>query len=464
MLRILALILLICFTTATLPGVAQSGVYSLSSEVDDEFDRICQQAQSSWAIDFSVTEKNLADIYQSLNFNAYQIEVITCNRISSSAVAYQDKNTGKRYILINEQKQRNLNVNYKSHLFIIAHEFAHHALNHFGIQQLATSENKKRLELQADTYAAKLVKKLNGTLTDCLNALDMLNHPSDDTYSSHPVKSKRVAAVQGAFDDGESIDTKPETHSAYTDLFSTFRNCSLLKYENGLNKYDISYYYNKTNMIPKSIVHYNNNYWIYWEKKSDLQSYSIYWNYIEYPTDVIKEYFKKGFNIEFLEKINGRWYMVLLKYPSQFPQATVPISKSEFYSKSGKYTSEIKDYLERGYSIQNMIDDGDNFLVLFTKTNSNDHYSYAYRRNYEDFKKWYTEQEKDGYNYMYCFKHIDDYFFGFMEVQTNVTNWTVLGFDGTDLSTIRSRLNDGYQIDNISQDNNYIRFTMCKYR
>ncbi len=429
------------------------GINSLPADQETDIKDICLVAtHTQFAMDVNTAEQDLQSIYNKLNFSGYNIEVISCDRLKNSALAYWDQTENRSYILINPNKLTNLNDRYYSHAFVIAHEFSHIAKKHFSLQAIPSNSNKRQLELAADEYAASIIKKMGGTEEDCIYALSSLNNPLDDTYSDHPTLEKRIAAVHRGFADDIVLSSN---HSYYVDIFSSISNASLLKYPNGINQYDISYYSQKNKMMPYSIVNLNGVYWIYWQKDSEANLYYMYWNYDTYPGDDIQKFFDKGYNIKYAEQINNKWFIVMLKYPTSWAQKTRAINKATFHD-------DIKPYLDDGFSIQNITDwSSTQYWVLLTK-DATTHYSWAIKPTYDDFKTWYTQQTNDGYNYMYCFKHVQNGYFGFMSTKAGVTNWSIRSLTDSNKDDLINFMNSGYRIENITCDD-YIKFTFAKY-
>jgi hypothetical protein len=457
-------VIIALLATAKLCCAQSHGTYALPSEYDGNFESVCNKAQTYWALEMETTQNNLATIYSLLKFSSYKIDVVMCDKIHSSALAYLNPQDGNRYILINKKKLTDLHTRYNSHLFVIAHEFFHHKLNHLDRNTLLTTSTMKQCELDADYNAAIIVKNAGGTLEDCITALNQMAHPSDDTYESHPVKSKRIAIVQKAFSDNKTIILPEETVSPHTDFLPDIKSVAWLRYSAGLKKFDINNFYNKTKMIPTAITWHKDSYWLFWQKNSLVSGYSMLWNYPNYPSSLVEEKRNEGYNIEFVEKLNNKWFVVLLKYTTQFGQRIEVIRKSEFNEASQSYKDKIQSNLSDGYSLQNIVDyDLENYLVLLTRLDgaAKNYYSWTFRPNYDDFKNWYSTRGSD-YNYMYCRKFINGSHFGFMLNSDKIADWKILAFDGTDINPIAESLKDGYSVDNITGDQDYIRFTLVK--
>jgi hypothetical protein len=426
-------------------------VYSLSSEYYD----VCLRSTSQWSLSASKAEEGLTQIYAELNFSGYKIEVVKCDKIKTSALAilYQ----GERYILINEGELTDLNTRYFSHLFVIAHEFAHHYLNHFGSQVIPTNENKRRLELAADQYAASLVRKLGGKIDDCYYALDRMRHPLDPMYSDHPSKEARRSAVAKGF----PVIVNPVIINNYVDYASSSETVALLKYSGGVNSTDITDYRSKTNMFPVSIFNYNSATYIYWSYMEDVVNYTMFWNQSTYPDEKIKKYLEKDFNIEFIEKIDGKWFVVMLKYKEQFRQTLYYIKKTDLQRKQGDY-QEYVNFINTGYAIQNIISyDDDNYVLLLTGQPVS-RKKCAFFNLFDSFQTWLNSNTD--LNHLYCYKYIDGKYFGFLQDTPGLTSWQIEFFNGsrTGFQTILQRINNGYAVENIVMEPQ-VTFVLVKY-
>lgn len=195
--------------------------------------------------------------------------------------------------------------------------------------------------------------------------------------------------------------------------------------------------------------------WIYWEKDTGVKHYALWWNYDRYPSDTIQHYFDKNYIIKFIEKINDRWFLVMTESNESPAQKTRSIMKATF-------TEDVKTYLDDGFSIQNITSwDTEQYLVLLTKDPNSEGYSWAFRSNYDDFKTWY-ENQANSYNYMYCFKQVDNLYFGFMTNKKSVKNWAIDAYQESDNGGVINYMSSGYRVENVNFDGN-IRFTLVRY-
>lgn len=132
-----------------------------------------------------------------------------CDKISNAvATAYK----GTRYILYDREFMNlvSKNTNDWSNLFIFAHEVGHHINGHSIDLLLYTNdvvdapslEKSRKQELEADEFAAFVLAKLGANLSQLNNVITLISDNSDDTYSTHPKRDKRLASVKTGFDKG----------------------------------------------------------------------------------------------------------------------------------------------------------------------------------------------------------------------------------------------------------------------
>lgn len=164
-----------------------------------------------------------------------------CDNIDNAvAVSYK----GVRYILYDKEFMNSVSSgNNWSNLFILAHEVGHHINGHSLDLVLYATEtveagtlvSRRQQELEADEFAGFILGKLGASIQQTNQAINFLATDSDDTYSSHPSKSKRLAAVSSGFNNAKhNIDNSNESPSS----------TSFLEYHNrGFNKYKEKDYY-----------------------------------------------------------------------------------------------------------------------------------------------------------------------------------------------------------------------------
>jgi len=128
-----------------------------------------------------------------------------CDNINN-AVATSYK--GIRYILYDKDFMDSLDSgdNWNS-LFILAHEVGHHINGHSLDLLLYATEavepetlaNKRNQELEADEFAGFILGKLGATLKQTSSSINLISSEKDDTYDTHPSKSKRLASIKTGF-------------------------------------------------------------------------------------------------------------------------------------------------------------------------------------------------------------------------------------------------------------------------
>ena len=188
-------------------------LFSLSTNAqsyDDasEASELCLLVQSSIGNNFmndkeaeAALEKILSVIGASKRF-----VLKPCNKINN-AVATSYK--GIRYILYDNEFMNKIANNSTSwfQLFILAHEVGHHINGHSidillavaDVVEPKTLAAKRTQELESDEFAGFILGKLGATLEQTSEAINLLASNKDDTYSTHPNKSKRLNAIKIGF-------------------------------------------------------------------------------------------------------------------------------------------------------------------------------------------------------------------------------------------------------------------------
>lgn len=142
-----------------------------------------------------------------------------CDNIDNAvAVSYK----GVRYILYDREFMNSVSSgNNWSNLFILAHEVGHHINGHsldlvlYATEtvEAATLASRRQQELEADEFAGFILGKLGASLIQTSQAINLLATNGDDTYSSHPSKSKRLTAISIGYNKASGIENKFETLS-----------------------------------------------------------------------------------------------------------------------------------------------------------------------------------------------------------------------------------------------------------
>ena len=124
-----------------------------------------------------------------------------CSEINNAAATSYK---GIRYILYDKEFMQLINskTNDWASLAILAHEVGHHINGHSvdvlllaaDVVETKSLENKRKQELEADEFAGFVLARLGATSNEALAFTELLQE-KDDTYDTHPTKSKRVASV-----------------------------------------------------------------------------------------------------------------------------------------------------------------------------------------------------------------------------------------------------------------------------
>jgi hypothetical protein len=125
-----------------------------------------------------------------------------CNNINNAVALTMN---GVRYIMYDPEFMTSLSHGSNwSKKFILAHEVGHHINGHTVDVLAANSSNRVSLatsriqELEADEFAGFVLGRLGASLSDALSGVQSLSD-EDDSYSTHPRKSKRIAAIKKGF-------------------------------------------------------------------------------------------------------------------------------------------------------------------------------------------------------------------------------------------------------------------------
>lgn len=126
---------------------------------------------------------------------------------------------GIRYIFYDQNFMKAITTSAGSwtNLSILAHEVGHH-VNAHTLDWLAISrgeipnitlEEKRQQEIEADEFSGFVLAKLGATLIQAQAAIKLVADEGDDTYSTHPSRSKRLSAIERGYNQAKGITTNP---------------------------------------------------------------------------------------------------------------------------------------------------------------------------------------------------------------------------------------------------------------
>lgn len=152
-----------------------------------------------------------------------------CSNINNAiAITYN----GVRYIMYDPKFMNSLSSsNQWSNMFILAHEVGHHVNGHTVDVLVSNGQNRVSLatqrqqELESDEFAGFVLGRLGASLTEASLTINSLANNSDDSYSTHPNKSKRLAAVKKGWNEsGGYVDTSNSDISEGKTIDSKYSN------------------------------------------------------------------------------------------------------------------------------------------------------------------------------------------------------------------------------------------------
>lgn len=126
--------------------------------------------------------------------------LVECNGIENCIALTHN---GVKYILYDKffmQELANINeiddfIYSSAKLSVLAHEIGHHVYGHTDNLETISLKESRRMELEADEFSGAAMYKLGASLQQAQMAVIKKSSEIDDTYSTHPKKSKRLAAI-----------------------------------------------------------------------------------------------------------------------------------------------------------------------------------------------------------------------------------------------------------------------------
>jgi len=179
---------------------------------------------------------------------------------------------GIRYIFYDSYFMKDISNNANSswtNLSILAHEIGHHLNGHTvdilavltgEIKSLSLSE-KRQQELEADELSGYVMAKLGSTLYQAQQAINLSSFDGDDSYSTHPSKTKRLAAIEKGFNKAKNASTiSLSSNNTSTAEAEKYFYIALNNHTSGNPNYEyiIRNYTKAIELNPNSIWAYNN--------------------------------------------------------------------------------------------------------------------------------------------------------------------------------------------------------------
>ena len=357
-----------------------SASYSQSYDDASEASELCLLAQGS--IDDNFINDKDADIalekILSVIGASKRFILQPCSDINN-AVASSYK--GLRYILYDKSFMSTIanNSTSWSQLFILAHEVGHHINGHSidilltlsDIVEPKTIAAKRKQELESDEFAGFILGKLGATLEQTSEAINLLASNKDDTYSTHPNKSKRLNAIKIGFN--KALGKEQVVYEKKSNL-NTAEEYFYRAYEKSVKGHyigAISDYTKAIEINPNYADAYNNR----GNNKDDLKDYygaiSDYTKAIEINPNNEDAYYNRGISKYYSKDYNGAI--------SDFTKAIeINPKEADVYNNRGLVKDDLKDYYGAISDYTKAIEINPNFVLAYTgrgntKTNLKDY-------------------------------------------------------------------------------------------
>ena len=183
-------------------GYSQGGYYNDNkSDISDLCDLIRGNSFVS-----NVSADNALNRILEVTGMAKRFVLYPCNNINNCiATSYR----GIRYILYDRYFMEEIanNTSSWSKISILAHEVGHHVNGHSidllsyasGQIDAPTLIEKRQMEIEADEYSGFVMQKLGASLAQAQGAINRFSFNGDDSYSTHPNRVKRLAAIERGY-------------------------------------------------------------------------------------------------------------------------------------------------------------------------------------------------------------------------------------------------------------------------
>lgn len=269
-----------------------------------------------------------------------------CSNINNAiAASYK----GIRYIFYDRDFMSSVNSgnNWKN-LFILAHEVGHHINGHsldlvlyaVEVVEPKTLANKRKQELEADEFAGFILGKLGATLGQTSAAMNLIASNKDDTYSTHPSKSKRLAAINKGYN--KALGNKTVVYQTPTNLQTAEE-----YFYSAYDKAENGEYYGAIEDYTKAIEinpNYANAYYNRGIAKKNLEDYygaiADFSEAIELDPDDAAAYYNRGFAKYYLED----YYGAIKDYTRAIELDPDLAAVAAAYNNRGNAKSELKDH------------------------------------------------------------------------------------------------------------------------
>jgi|TARA_B110000240_G_scaffold196971_1_gene250693 tetratricopeptide (TPR) repeat protein len=213
----------------------------------------CEVSFSNRDTDVDVNMERALDEILIVSGLAKRFFLMECSAIKNLA-AFTPPNGWQRYLLYNKDwiKKTYSDNNYYHHLSILAHEVGHHLNGHTLVSNGTSIEKlqeSRTMELEADYFSGSIMFKLGASLMESQEAILRVSNNSDDTYSSHPSRDKRLKAIEDGYNDANAKDSGNNTPFANPLTYTDYIYSATHYFDQGKNELAISHYSKSLNLL-----------------------------------------------------------------------------------------------------------------------------------------------------------------------------------------------------------------------
>lgn len=382
-------------------------------------DLLCMEMQRSFASGNDASEAS-KKILRVLGL-APNFIMVPCPNINNCAAV--TLNDGFRYIVYDKdfmQKISNTASNDWTSISILAHEIGHHLQGH-TLRRTGNEESRK-MELEADRFSGFVLQKLGASISDAQAAMNALGHPTDDVYSSHPAKHKRLNAIREGWNDAAGITNTPTTTTPETttkidvaDLDVEVSDATSLDYHDIIqsdgfpmlgDSWNAGYNY-------KAAV-YDYNHWYVFMRKG-FGGWQAYRRRDYFPKDEIAELWDKNNSIiTSLDYYNNEWSLLMTSFDDKF-------IKQRWVTDGDFPKEKITEAWDEDYYITEAAYGEGKWAIIFNKTTNYEQFTDQMYGRYEEFPKDKIKEYWDKNWFITTLKYLDGQWFLVMTKYTNRT-------------------------------------------
>lgn len=383
-----------------------------------EPDLLCMQIQQMSFASKGDANNAVEEILRVLGL-APNFVMVPCPNIDNcAAVTLSD---GFRYIVYDKDFMQGIsnasNSSWTSKS-ILAHEIGHHLQGH----TLRRSENaeSRKMELEADRFSGFIMQKLGASLAEAKAAINALDHPSNDTYSSHPEKWKRLNAIEEGWREAAGM-SNPSTSTPSSgsgsggvtttpsvdipDLDVEHSDATSLSYHDIIksegfpllgDSWDAGYNY-------KAAV-YNSDHW-YVFMREGFGDWQAYRRRDYFPKEEIKELWNKNNSIiSSLDYFDGEWSLMMTSFDEK--------SIQQRWTKNGSFpTDQIQEAWDDDYYITEAAYGDGIWAIVYNKTTNYEPFINQIYGRYDEFPKETISEYWDEDWFITTLKYLDGQWF-----------------------------------------------------